>query len=75
MYNELKSILINEDLSPSAKCLAIACLVEGFTSMDDVLPSKMQKYGMSSSTITKMKKILPWDEICKLQKAEEKVTS
>lgn len=75
MYNELKNILINEDLSPSAKCLAIACLVEGFTSMDDVLPSKMQKYGMSSSTITKMKKILPWDEICKLQKAEEKAAS
>lgn len=75
MHNKLKSILTNEDLSPSAKCLAIACLVEGFTSMDDVLPSKMQKYGMSSSTITKMKKILPWDEICKLQKAEEKVAS
>lgn len=75
MYNKLKGILTNEDLSPSAKCLAIACLVEGFTSMDNVLPSKMQKYGMSSSTITKMKKILPWDEICKLQKAEEKVAS
>lgn len=75
MYNELKTILTNEDLSPSAKCLAIACLIEGFTSIDDVLPSKIQKYGMSSSTITKMKKILPWDEICRLQGAEEKAAS
>lgn len=63
MYKNLESILLNENLSTSEKYLSIICIVRGFTREEEVTPKKVAKYGLSSSTISRSKPNLPWDEI------------
>lgn len=71
MYKNLENILLNEDLSTSEKYLSIVCIVRGFTCEGELTPKKVAKYGLSSSTISRSKPNLPWDEISRILKEDK----